>query len=144
MSGWFTRQYTQLPSVEVRETIRVVHDTIRDSIPVPVDRPVHIIRYDSIPYYTNDTTVQNDTVYVPIPIERKEYRTNDYYAVVEGFKPALTYIETYNKTVYNDRVEIRKTKPRWGIGVQAGYGVTVNGKFSPYVGIGVQYNILTF
>ena len=40
------------------------------------------------------------------------------------------------------------TKPkRWGIGLQAGYGVSFSNKqikATPYIGIGISYNILTW
>lgn len=32
---------------------------------------------------------------------------------------------------------------RWGIGVQAGIGLTPN-KVEPYIGIGIHYNILSW
>jgi hypothetical protein len=77
-----------------------------------------------------------------IPIERKEYRTDDYRAVVEGYRVQLVSMETYPKTTVitnTERVTTTK-KRRIGVGVQAGYGF--NGtKFAPYVGVGVQWNV---
>ncbi len=50
-------------------------------------------------------------------------------------------VTTITKTITNTEVQY-KTR-RWGIGVQVGIGVTPN-KIEPYVGIGVNYNILTW
>ena len=36
-----------------------------------------------------------------------------------------------------------KANPRWGVGLQGGVGVGKSG-VTPYVGVGVQYNILTW
>ena len=38
---------------------------------------------------------------------------------------------------------IQNTKTRWGLGVQAGVGAGKGG-LSPYVGIGVSYNLLSW
>lgn len=142
-AGFFVGRGSLSTSIpETRVDTLVVYDTIRDVVPQYVTR--YVVRTDSVPY----TLVQNDTVretlYVPITIERKEYKTSDYYAIVEGYTPSLYYIETYNKTTIIDRVERYKTKSRWGFGVQAGVGYQFNEKITPYIGIGIQYNILTW
>lgn len=57
----------------------------------------------------------------------------------------LDLIEVYPRTEY--QIQTVKTKPRWGLGIQAGYGCTLTGtqvRLSPYIGVGVQYNLLTW
>lgn len=111
---------------------RVVRDTL------PVVKKEYIYSTDTIKHYINDTTL----IYVPINIERKEYLTDDYKAIVEGYKPRLSYIEVYPK----DRIinkEVTKTKvKRFGIGIQAGagYGI-INRKPDIYIGIGAYFTI---
>lgn len=51
------------------------------------------------------------------------------------------------KVIIKDRDVIVKIKPKWSIGVHAGYGASVNnGQVapSPYVGIGVTYNLFSW
>lgn len=124
------------------DTVTVIrHDTIK------VDRPVPVYKY--IKY--NDTVTicheLRDTVkeLVFLPREYMVYKDSIYRAVVSGVDPRLDSIEIYRPTITNTitkYVEVKK-KPRWGIGLQAGYGY--NGKdFKPYIGAGVQYNIVSW
>lgn len=118
----------------------VVRDTVRDTLLIP--RKVYIARVDTV-----FLQAAGDTVRVPVlaPMERKEYRTDDYHAIVEGFRPSLVSMAVYPETRYVTRTETRTLtkRPRFGVGVQAGVGY--NGeRFGPYVGIGIQYNIFTF
>ena len=67
-----------------------------------------------------------------IPITSKEYKTDDYRAVVSGYKPSLDFMEVYREK------EIITLKPkRWGLGLQVGYGYPSG----LYVGGGVSYNL---
>lgn len=134
------------PSVEVREVVRrdtiVLHDTIREPIPVPVVR--EIVRYDTIRIPVGDS-LRGDSVAVSLPIERKTYQTEDYRAVVEGYKPSLVEMEVYqHSAVVTKTVERTVTdKKRWGIGIQAGYGYNFgSGKPGIYVGVGIQYSLI--
>ena len=74
---------------------------------------------------------------------RKEvtYKDSTYTAVVGGIEPYLKSIEIYPKTIYvnNNTTTTIKVRSRFGLGVQAGYGLSRNG-LQPYVGVGVQYN----
>ena len=69
------------------------------------------------------------------------YKDSTYMAVVGGIKPYLKSIEIYPKTIYvnNNTTTTIKVRSRFGLGVQAGYGLSRNG-LQPYVGVGVQYN----
>lgn len=132
------RQYVTLAEVE-RDTI-VVRDTVRDTLPVPVDRWRTRVRVDTVYFACVDTVTTCDTVRVEVPIERVEYRTDRYYAIVEGWRPTLAYIETYDaQTIITERQRVESSK-RWGItlGVQAGYGITPKG-MQPYAGGGVTF-----
>lgn len=115
-------------------------DTLRDTVLVP--QRVYVSRID-----TCMMEVPGDTVRVPVivPIERKEYKTEDYRALIEGYRPSLVSMEVYPKTKIITQTQIRTVtkKTRWGIGPQIGYGF--NGReWMPYVGIGVQYNLFAF
>lgn len=138
-SGYCLRR---IPEPNIQIDTLIMWDTVR--LPPPPPERVWLTRVDSIPYPVQIGDTITETVYVPVPIERKEYRTENYFAVIEGFRPELISIETYNKTVYINKTETFKIKPRWGIGLQAGVGYSFNGKVSPYIGVGVQYNLITW
>ena len=132
------------PITEVRSDTVHITTTIIDTLLMPVNNYVH--RIDTV-----QLKAPGDTVFVPVlvPIERKTYKTDDYKAVVEGWNPSLVEMEIYKKFEYITNTETIyetkyvKTKPRWGVGIQVGAGY--NGQtFSPYFGVGLQYNFLSF
>ena len=125
---------------EIRVDTLIVRDTIRDTI--PLERTVERLRTDTV-----WLKQPGDTVYVEveIPIERKTYITDTYRAVIEGYKPKLCEIETYSNSVHitESAPRTRSRHRRWGAGIQAGYGITSTG-LQPYIGIGIQYNLITW
>lgn len=94
-----------------------------------------------------------DTIYLPQQPQKPQYDTlirqevtykdSTYTAVVGGIEPYLKSIEIYPKTIYvnNNTTTTIKVRSRFGLGVQAGYGYGRNG-LQPYVGVGVQYNLI--
>ncbi len=117
----------------------VIRDTIRDTVPIPVTR--RIVRTDTV-----FVRAAGDTVFVDveIPVEQKIYETTDYRAVVEGFRPALVEMELYRNTAFVTRETLRAKAPeKWGIGLQAGWGISPKGA-AGYIGVGVQYRILAW
>jgi hypothetical protein len=99
---------------------------VRDTVMQPVTQ--RIIRYKAIPA---DTV--HDTVY--IPIQQLEYATPNYHAWVSGYEAKLDSIDIRQSVVTKTIV---KKRP-WGAGIAAGYGAK-----GPYIGIGLQYNILSW
>lgn len=126
------------------DTIRIVRvDTIRVDTPVPVH---HYIKERDTAFIVL-TDVKKDTVkeLVFLPREYMVYKDSSYRAVVSGVQPRLDSIEIYRPTITETitKTIVKKEKTRWGMGIQAGAGY--NGKkIAPYVGIGVQYNILSW
>ena len=97
-----------------------------------------------------------DTIYLPQKPQKPQkpqidtlirqeviYKDSTYMAVVGGIEPYLKSIEIYPKTIYvnNNTNTTIKVRSRFGLGVQAGYGLSRNG-LQPYVGVGVQYNLI--
>lgn len=125
-------QYDTLPPV-----VRI--DTIRDTVPMPVK--VAKVRYDTI-----RDTVDGKPIYLPIPISRYLFTDDSTYRMeVEGYNVKANSIEVYPRTVTQtviQRVEVPGKPKRWGIGVSAGAALTPEG-VKPYVGIGVQYQLIT-
>ena len=97
-----------------------------------------------------------DTIYIPQQPQQPQqpqidtlirqeitYKDSTYTAVVGGIEPYLKSIEIYPKTIYvnNNTTTTIKVRSRFGLGVQVGYGLSRNG-LQPYVGVGVQYNLI--
>ena len=97
-----------------------------------------------------------DTIYIPQQPQQPQqpqidtlirqevtYKDSTYTAVVGGIEPYLKSIEIYPKTIYvnNNTTTTIKVRSRFGLGVQAGYGYGKNG-LQPYIGVGVQYNLI--
>lgn len=128
--------------------LSVVNDTVQvtktDTIwrEKPVSAASSVIRHDTVRL----ATLKRDTVFVDVPIERRVYQEDSLYrAVVSGWHPSLDTLMVFPKTT---TITIRETVPvpdrrRWGIGIQAGAGVGKDG-LTPYVGVGVSYNLLSW
>ena len=136
------------------DTVTVVRtDTVRDTVPTVVEK--RIVRTEVVHLYleaeidslcsevdSEAVSVMGDSV--AIPITQKTYEAETYKAWVSGWHASLDSIEVYQKTVERTITITKTTKPkRWGIGVQVGYGYSIKG-FTPYIGVGISYNLLTF
>ncbi len=139
---------------EVRSTYS---DTIPFYVPVPKDSvvikykivklPVADNRNDkpSTPAAADSLPGKPDTANVVIPVEQKVYQDSCYTAYVSGFRPSLDSLIFHPKV--NTVIINKKTKPkRWSIGLQAGYGVSLQQtpKIYPYLGIGISYRLFSF
>lgn len=120
---------------------RVIVEYRRDTITRV--KPVYIA---SLPGIRTDTLYLHDTIAVPVPIERRVYADSNYRAVVSGWHPSLDSISVYPETrvITIERERVEKERSRWGLGIQAGAGLSANGVAVPYVGVGVQYNLFSW
>lgn len=129
----------------------------------PVEiKEIEVSRTDTLTIVKTDTVkiikpqpyevVVRDTVYLKNPQgdilvqEVKTYKDSSYTATISGINAYLEHIEVYPKSVtkYITTTEFVREKPKkWGIGIQAGYGIGRNG-LQPYVGVGVSYNLIRF
>lgn len=86
-----------------------------------------------------------DSISVELPITQKRYGDSTYTAWVSGYNPTLDSIYVYPRhetvTITNT---IRQKPRRWGLGVSAGYGYAPGKGMVPWVGIGVQYTLISF
>lgn len=115
---------------------------------------IYIERYDTISLTKcqfdtitlNDTTIIIDSADVVIPIELKHYNdTLSQTAIsfdLRGFQCELKDLCVRNLIVCPEQQKAPKTKD-FGLGLSLGIGATKDG-FSPYIGIGLLYNIFQF
>lgn len=100
------------------DTVRI-RDTIRDTIPKPAKRTPKRIDTVYLPILidaTTDRTVEGDSIPVLVPIVSKEYKTDNYRAIVSGYKPSLDFMEVYRDKEIITLSPLQKKK-RWGLGL---------------------------
>lgn len=131
----------------------IIRDTIiiRDTVTIKQPKPATSEKRDSMLAPVGDTVVIHDTTYLVLPRETKTYGDERYTAVVSGYNPSLDRLEIYleNQVVTKVAIPQATAAPpkRWGLGVQVGAGATLQGqtvRVSPYVGVGISYNILSW
>ena len=146
--GYFANEYRNAHSSEMKVKVDTlyVYDTI--FVEKPVIKKVEIIDTLRLPVPITDTLMLHDTVFVHLPIEQRQYSDPRYTAWVSGYRPQLDSIQIYQRSEYITKEvnAITKSK-RWGIGLQAGYGVALhNGQLfpAPYIGVGLSYSIFSW
>lgn len=128
--------------IERRDTTVIVRvDTVRFANVIYRDRVR--VRVDTLRVW-----VEGDSVSVPVPIDKYTF-TDDttYLAEVSGYNVSMDRIEVFRRStdrlITVDRTIIEKPK-RFGLGLQVGYGISLDGRAQPYIGIGLSYNFLRF
>ena len=128
--------------------IKVVRDTVRDTILIiqPLSekrtpRDSIIIALPEISIVMPRDTV-HDTVYVRLPSENIVWTDSFCSVYAHGVMTEIDSVRHFNTTmqIYHEPIPHQK---RWGIGIQAGYGASRDG-LSPYVGVGLTYNLIRF
>ena len=138
-------EQTRTEILEVKDTIeKISYDTI--FVDRPISHKVKEIKHDTV----RITDVKHDSVDVILPVIQKEYRDSAYSAWVSGYQDVnLDSIQVYQKNIFteiNNTKYVTKYKNRpFSLGIQVGYGFDfMNRQYSPYVGVGLQYNIISF
>lgn len=131
----------------VTDTVRV---TVVDTLTyiMPIKKEEVCVRYVTRYLPAVSDSVVHDTVLVEVPISRSVYEDSTYRAVVSGYNASLDTIMVFPRmetvTIMKE-VTTRQKPKRFGVGIQAGYGIgTRDLKPTPYVGIGIHYDIFNF
>ena len=135
------RQKTPLEPPEIKVDTLVIRDTIMQNKPIFVDK----IKVDSVLIPVKDTIVIRDSVYIYMDREKITWRDSLCEVYASGIMPQVDSVRHFTKYKYitiETQVPV-KVKSHWGLGVNAGYGVG-QGCLTPYIGIGVSYNILSW
>lgn len=117
----------------------VIHDTIKVTQPISVTKRV----VDSIPYPVVDTLRLRDTLFIYLPKEQIRWEDSLSVVYASGVMPQVdSVIHHVQSMIITKEIPVIK-KTHWGVGVQAGMGLGKGG-LTPYVGVGVSYNILSW
>lgn len=112
-----------------------IHDTTKILDPVPVFMEIEY--YDTEYIAESPIIIKGDSLVVPI--ETKIYQTDEYRAVVQGYRAKLSELDIYGtSTQITQPVVLQSSK--WGVGVTAGVAVTKTG-WAPALTLGLTYNI---
>jgi hypothetical protein len=118
VGGWLCRGCLADDTPIVQRDTLVYRDTIRESYPVEVSRETIDTMYVTL----TDTIRIKETAYLPLPLEKKIYASDEYYAEISGYKPNLDYIEVFPKTtIITEKIAPERKKNTIGIGVDVGY-----------------------
>jgi hypothetical protein len=130
------------PVVIQRDTV-----TVRDTVypPIPAPRIIRTVAHDtvrvidiadspadSVPHLLPDSTIV-------IPVSSAVYETEDYRAVVEGYKPRLASMELYPKVTTITNTVTITGRPRWALTGGIGVGYVPGRGIEPYLGISLGY-----
>ena len=133
-----------LPQKERVDTL-FIRDTISSNNPDLMTKT----KIDSIPYPVpvRDTLWKTDTIW----LQREQVMWQDSFLKIYAsgvsveIDSVLHFVPT--RVITKERDVIVKVKPKWSVGVQAGYGAFAkNGQItaSPYIGVGVTYNLFSW
>ena len=123
----------------------LIFDTITLTKPVFVEK----IQLDSVCMPVTDTLWKHDTLYVYLEREQIQWQDSLCRVYASGINPQVDSVTHFvQETIITREISVPvKVKSRWGLGIQVGYGAGVNGKqvyLTPYVGVGISYNILSW
>ena len=123
---------------------------LRDTVRIEKPVPKIIKNIDTFIVQTKDTIRLKDTLYLILPREQKVYKEENYQAWISGYRPVLDSIHIYRNTqqiITSTTIQQKQKRSRWSIGIQAGYGISIQQniiKPTPYIGIGISKNLLSF
>ena len=137
---------TRTEILEIHDTlVKTRVDSIFNKTPIYVKQTV--LKRDTVQLWS---PYEQDSVKVELPYIRKEYQDFTYRAWVSGFQDVnLDSIEIYQKTktiqIHNTNYITKYKNRPFSVGIQTGYGYDfMNKRSSPFIGIGVQYNLFSF
>ena len=142
------QQHPQKSPVEpIKEKVDtlLIFDTITLTKPIFVEK----IQLDSVYMPVTDTLWKHDTLFVYLEREQIQWQDSLCRVYASGINPQVDSVTHFvQETIVTREISVPvKVKSRWGLGIQVGYGAGVNGKqvyLTPYVGVGISYNILSW
>lgn len=135
-----------------------IRDTNSFTEPQKEPSPDVLIKEIPVPVYVADSSAIDSLLNEYARLERvgdslklvllrvqRHYSDSTFDAWVSGVDPRLDSIKTYqtNMVITKEIPVIQVKKTRWGLGVQVGVGAGKDG-LTPYCGVGVSYNLLSW
>lgn len=152
------RQKTPVEPPEIKVDSLFIRDTNSFTEPQKEPSPDVLIKEIPVPVYVADSSAIDSLLNECARLERvsdslqlvllrvqRHYSDSTFDAWVSGIDPRLDSIKTYqtNMVITKEIPVIQVKKTRWGLGVHAGVGAGNDG-LTPYIGIGVSYNVLSW
>ena len=138
-------QKSPMEPIKEKVDTLLIFDTITLTKPVFVEK----IQLDSVYMPVTDTLWKHDTLYVYLEREQIQWQDSLCRVYASGINPQVDSVTHFvQETIITREISVPvKVKSRWGLGIQVGYGAGINGKqvyMTPYVGVGISYNILSW
>lgn len=134
-------QKSPVEPIKVKVDTLVIHDTTMSYRPIYVDR----VKLDSVLVPVVDSVKIHDTTFVYLEREKVTWRDSlceVYASGIMASVDSVRHFQEYEYITIETQVPV-KVKSHWGFGVNAGYGVGKGG-FTPYIGVGISYNLLSW
>ena len=134
-------QKSPVEPIKTKVDTLVIRDTMMCYKPIYVDR----VKLDSVLVPVLDTMMIHDTTFVYLEREKITWRDSLCEVYASGIMPSVDSVRHFQEYKYftiEKQVPV-KVKTHWGLGVNAGYGVGKGG-FTPYIGVGISYNLLSW
>lgn len=134
-------QKSPVEPIKTKVDTLVIRDTIMSYKPIYVDR----VKLDSVLVPVLDTMMIHDTTFVYLEREKVTWRDSLCEVYASGIMTSVDSVRHFQEDKYitiEKQVPV-KIKTHWGLGVNAGYGVGKGG-LTPYVGVGISYNLLSW
>lgn len=108
--------------IEVQKDTTFLIDTLVIEKPAKV-RTEYVAETILVP--VRDTLWLHDTLFVQLPMQKKFYKEDTYYAEVSGYNPNLDYLEIYQRTVTISKTEtVKEKKNGLAVGTELGWCIT--------------------
>lgn len=134
-------QKSPVEPIKTKVDTLVIHDTTISYKPIYVDR----VKLDSVLVPVVDSVKIHDTTFVYLEREKVTWRDSlceVYASGIMASVDSVRHFQEYKYITIETQVPV-KVRSHWGLGVNAGYGVGKGG-FTPYIGVGISYNILSW
>ena len=134
-------QKSPVEPIKTKVDTLVIRDTMMCYKPIYVDR----VKLDSVLVPVLDTMMIHDTTFVYLEREKITWRDSLCEVYASGIMASVDSVRHFREDKYitiEKQVPV-KVRSHWGLGVNAGYGVGKGG-FTPYIGVGISYNILSW
>lgn len=134
-------QKSPVEPIKTKVDTLVIRDTMMCYKPIYVDR----VKLDSVLVPVLDTMMIHDTTFVYLEREKVTWRDSLCEVYASGIMASVDSVRHFQEDKYitiEKQVPV-KVKTHWGLGVNAGYGVG-KGCFTPYIGVGISYNLLSW